>query len=151
MIKISTKGLYGLKALYELTRRYGGQPLRIRDMAEMHDMPVPFLEQIMYSLRKSGLVESRRGPHGGYVLARNPSHITIGDAVRVLDGPIATCECFQSGRAKRINSVRISSCPIAGVSKKLTERLEAAFDSITLEEAAQANLEIEGGTHDEHH
>jgi len=151
MIKISTKGLYGLKALYELTRHYGGEPIRIRDMAEMHDMPVPFLEQILYSLRKHGLVESRRGPNGGYILARNPSHITIGDAVRALDGPIAACECFQGGEAKRINSKRIRSCPISGVSKKLTEKLEAAFDSITLEEAAQAHLEIEGGTHDEHH
>ncbi|MBT4485219.1 MAG: Rrf2 family transcriptional regulator, partial [Candidatus Latescibacteria bacterium] len=66
MLKLSTKGLYGIKALYELASNYGDAPLNIREISRRHGMPVPFLEQVLHRLKQKGLVESRRGINGGY-------------------------------------------------------------------------------------
>src|SRR4030042_122137 len=94
MLKISTRGLYGIKALYELAHSYGNKPVNIREISNRHGMPVPFLEQVLHRLKRKGLVKSRRGINGGYLLSRPPDTITIGDAVRALEGPIALCDCL---------------------------------------------------------
>ena len=72
MLKLSNRGLYGVKALYELAIRYGGTPITIREISERHGLPVAFLEQVLHTLKKEKLVESHRGANGGYSLARDP-------------------------------------------------------------------------------
>ena len=87
-MQLSTRGRYGVRALYELARRYGQGPVPLREVAEAQNLPENYLEQLMAPLRKGGLVQSVRGAQGGYVLARDPAQITIADIVRLLDGPI---------------------------------------------------------------
>ena len=131
MLKLSNKGLYGLKALYELALNYGGAPLNIREISRRHNLPVPFLEQVLHTLKQSGLVESRRGVNGGYILSRDPGEITLGDVVRALEGPIALCNCLQHTDSDVFNR-RARRCVASHVYKELGSMVEYAFDSVTL-------------------
>jgi len=139
MLKLSNKGLYGIKALYELARNYGENPVNIREISERHGLPVPFLEQVLHQLKLEGLVKSRRGINGGYVLARSPEEITIGDAVRALEGPIALCEChIKEDTGEKIE--KELHCVTSNIYHKLGKRVEETFDSITLEELAREQV-----------
>jgi Rrf2 family protein len=133
MLKISNRGLYGIKALYELSRRFGGEPLTIREISDLQNLPVPFLEQVLNKLKREGLVEGRRGVNGGYVLARDPRDITIGDAVRALEGPIMLCDCSNHLDLKTIRR-RAKTCVTSGMNLKLSRVIEEAFDSMTIYE-----------------
>ncbi len=135
MLKMSTRGLYGIKALYELARRPGEEPVTIREISERHGLPVPFLEQVLNRLKRGGLVESRRGTNGGYRLSRAPEDITLGDAVRALEGPIALCDCLQreGGNPK---SNRAEGCVTSEIYRRLGHEVERAFDSVTLRDLA---------------
>ena len=139
MLKLSNKGLYGIKALFELARNYGEAPLNIREISKRHGLPVPFLEQVLHHLKRCGLVESRRGVNGGYILSRHPRDITIGDAVRALEGPIALCDCLQHSDSTEA-SKRAMNCVTSNVYKRLGKMVEEAFDSITLFELAEKNI-----------
>ena len=89
-VKVSTRGDYASRALLSLAlhaEREG--PTSVRDIAERTGLPQPYLEQILLALKGAGLVRSKRGVGGGYVLARSPDDITLGEIVSAVDGPIA--------------------------------------------------------------
>lgn len=85
-MKISSKGEYGLRALFDLTQHYGQKPRRSREIAETQNIAEDYLNQILITLRRADLVNSLRGPQGGHELARDPRQITLYDALRVLEG-----------------------------------------------------------------
>ena len=88
-MKVSTRGDYASRALLSLALHdEGGIPTSVRDVAERTGLPQPYLEQILLALKGAGLVRSKRGVGGGYVLARHPSEITLGQIVSAVDGPI---------------------------------------------------------------
>jgi len=88
-VKVSTRGDYASRALLSLSLHAAdGAPTSVRDMAERTGLPQPYLEQILLALKGAGLVRSKRGVGGGYVLARPPSEITLGQIVSAVDGPI---------------------------------------------------------------
>jgi Rrf2 family iron-sulfur cluster assembly transcriptional regulator len=88
---VSTRGDYASRALLSLAlhENEGGGPTSVRDIAERTALPQPYLEQILLALKGAGLVRSKRGVGGGYVLSREPASITLGDIVSAVDGPIA--------------------------------------------------------------
>jgi len=88
-VKVSTRGDYACRALLSLTLHPEQSPTSVRDIAERTALPQPYLEQILLALKGAGLVRSKRGVGGGYVLARNPADITLGDIVSAVEGPIA--------------------------------------------------------------
>ena len=91
-MKVSTRGDYASRALLSLALHMDGvtpTPTSVRDIAERTGLPQPYLEQILLALKGAGLVRSKRGVGGGYVLARPPSEITLGEVVSAVDGPIA--------------------------------------------------------------
>ena len=140
MLKLSTKGLYGIKALYELARNYGGEPLNIREISRRHKLPMPFLEKVLHRLKKSGLVTSKRGVHGGYQLSHHPKDVTLGDAIRALEGPIALCDCLQHTESTKIHQ-RITNCVTSEIYIKLSKILEDSFDSITFSDFSEKKPE----------
>jgi len=140
MLKLSNKGIYGIKALYELAHNYGEAPLNIKEISKRHNMPVPFLEQVLNCLKHNGLVKSKRGINGGYMLTRHPNDITIGDAVRALEGPIALCECLIHKDSLKSNK-RAMNCVTSHLYMNLSKKVERAFDSITLMELAGETVE----------
>ena len=88
-MKLTKKGEYGLRALLALALVYGRKTLSLRELSTRERLPVKFLEQIMMILRRARLVESVKGKHGGYSLARAPEEIILGEVIRVVDGPLA--------------------------------------------------------------
>ena len=89
-MKLSTRSTYGLRALVELGLTVGRGPVSASAIATSQDLSVAYLEQLLHRLKKQGVVISIRGPKGGYLLAKEPEQISIGEIVRVLDGPSAT-------------------------------------------------------------
>lgn len=88
-MRVSTRGDYASRALVSLSLHGSGEgPTTVRDIAEKTGLPQPYLEQILLSLKGAGLVHSKRGVGGGYVLARSPSDITLAEILRAVDGPI---------------------------------------------------------------
>ena len=90
MAGISTKGSYGLAAMYELAMFYGQGHLQIRDIAEKARIPSNYLELILATLRKDGLIQSVRGAGGGYLLAKPPAKIHIYEILFILEGELCT-------------------------------------------------------------
>ncbi|ADO58038.1 cysteine metabolism transcriptional regulator CymR [Paenibacillus polymyxa] len=88
-MKISTKGRYGLTIMMELAARFGEGPTSLKSIAEKNQLSEHYLEQLIAPLRNAGLVKSIRGAYGGYILANEPSGVTAGDIIRVLEGPIS--------------------------------------------------------------
>lgn len=93
MLRVSSKGRYGVKAVYELALHYGQGPLPVGAIAKSQSISEPYLEQLMASLKRSGIVDGVRGSQGGYQLSRDPAQISVGDIVRALEGPIALADC----------------------------------------------------------
>ena len=93
ILRLSTKGRYGLKAMFDLAVNHANEPISLKSVAERQNISEHYLEQIIADLRRSGLVRSVRGAYGGYYLARKPSEITIGDILRAVEGPIGLVDC----------------------------------------------------------
>ena len=94
----TTKAEYGVRLLVELGRSGTGDPVSLKAIAEAEGLPLAYLERIVALLKKSGLVESTRGAHGGYRLARPPETITMDEAVLALEGVVAPMSCFVDDR-----------------------------------------------------
>src|SRR3954470_11378874 len=93
----STKAEYGVRVLVELARRGSAHPVPLTEIAEANGLPLAYLEHLVARLRKAGLVESRRGARGGYMLARPAEEITMAEVVEALEGSIAPIECITEG------------------------------------------------------
>jgi Rrf2 family transcriptional regulator, cysteine metabolism repressor len=90
----STKAEYGVRVMVELARHEFGSPVPLAEIAEHDGLPLAYLEHLVARLRKAGLVDSRRGSRGGYMLARDPQQITMAEVVEALEGSIAPIECI---------------------------------------------------------
>lgn len=90
----SSKAEYGVRLMVELGRQEGERPTSLKAIAEAEDLPLSYLEHVVASLKRAGLVESSRGAHGGYRLARPPAEISMDEVVLALEGSIAPMECF---------------------------------------------------------
>ncbi len=131
-MKLSTKGKYGVRAVVEIARHYGQGPITIKEIAERQGISFSYLEQILHRLGKAGLIESVRGPSGGYLLARKPAELTVGDIVRVLEGPIALSHCLEPGESTECHQT--DDCVARMVWAKVGAKLEEALDSISFED-----------------
>jgi Rrf2 family protein len=111
----------------ELAKSYGERTLSLSEIASVEHMPLPYLEQLVSPLRRAGLIEGIRGAHGGYRLTRSPAEITVGEVVRILEGPDATApvECLAESYVDG-GCTRESAC----ASRPLWARLKAAFDAV---------------------
>lgn len=94
-MRITYKGDYALKTILDLTLHYGNGIVTIHDLAKRLDIPLKFLEQVLLDLKRGGFVESRRGKVGGYLLAKTPARIKLGEVVRFIDGPIEPITCVE--------------------------------------------------------
>lgn len=103
-MNISVKGDYALKAIFDLAYRGGGKPIKIADIAARQKIPQKFLELILAQLKQGGFVQSRRGVAGGYLLARPPDRIMVGEVLRFVEGPLSRVERGQraAGSSRRL-------------------------------------------------
>ncbi len=85
-VKLSSRSEYGIRALLELAQRRGQGPIQSREIAERQDIPDAYLNQLLLTLRKAGIVQSVRGPAGGHLLARAPERVTMAEVIGALEG-----------------------------------------------------------------
>lgn len=135
-MKLSTKGRYGVAAMYDLAMHYGQGPISLKSVAQRQGISEHYLEQLMGSLRKAGYVQSVRGAQGGYTLTREPNQITVGDIIRVMEGPTAPVDCLITGGCERD---RAGICVTRGVWAKVRDSIDQVLDSISLADLSRDN------------
>lgn len=133
-MRISTRGEYGVRAMFDLALHYGRGPISLRRIAERQLISEHYLEQLMRALRQAGLVVSSRGARGGYELARPPQEIKIGDIIRVLEGPITPLDCLDSHHGRGPYCGEPELCVLRNLWKSLQESMEQVLDNTTLED-----------------
>lgn len=136
-MKISTRGRYGLRLMVDLAMYATTDKVTLKEISKRQDISDKYLEQIMTTLNRAGLVKSTRGASGGYSLARPANEITVGEIFRVVEGSVVIVECAQDPTY----CDRISSCPTAFVWKKMKEAIEDVIDNITLQELCDKGIE----------
>ena len=141
----STKAEYGVRVMVELARRSGGDPIPLAEIAERGGLPLAYLEHLVARLRKAGLVDSRRGSRGGYMLARPPAEITMAEVVQALEGSIAPIECISQAPDGSIVCSRESDPGHACPTKLLWTRVRLAIVR-TLQETTLADLDLDLAT-----
>jgi Rrf2 family cysteine metabolism transcriptional repressor len=127
-MKLSTKGRYGLKAMYDLAVNRGA-PVAIKTIAQRQGISEAYLEQLVASLRKAGLVESLRGAQGGYTLAREPRNISIGEILTALEGKLSVTDCVGDAGCGNV-----CSCPSRGVFQRIQKSIDSVVNTMTLED-----------------
>ena len=133
---ISQKAKYALRALIALARAEDDKPVTIPDIAEAQSIPRKFLEQILLTLKHAGMVESRRGKAGGYLLLRKTDEITFGQVLRLIDGPLAPLPCLSRIAYRRCDDCEgESTCEIRHVFAEVTQATRDILDRATLADA----------------
>lgn len=130
-MKLSTKGRYGLMAMFELALEYGKGPIPLRSIAEKQGLSDNYLEQLFSVLRRHQLINSVRGAQGGYMLSRAPNEITAGDILRCLEGDIIPADCTSEDA---VECEKEDSCATKLVLVKLKNSIDNVIDSITLQD-----------------
>lgn len=131
MIRFSTRGEYGLRMMMDLARHFGAGPQALSEIARHESLPATYLEQLVSKLRKGGLVASRQGAHGGYELTRAPAEITVGQVMRILEGPISPMICATEGETELICERQVF-CSANLVWERVRDSVAQALDSLTL-------------------
>jgi len=135
----STKAEYGVRVMVELARHEVGTPVPLAEIAQHDGLPLAYLEHLVARLRKAGLVDSRRGSRGGYMLAREPELITMAEVVEALEGSIAPIECISQGPDGQIVCSRESDSSHVCPTKLLWTRVRFSIVR-TLVETTLADL-----------
>lgn len=141
-MKLSTKGRYGLKAMFELALHYGEGPIALKIIAESQDISEHYLEQLIAVLRKNGLATSVRGAQGGYLLNGNPKNITVGDVIRALEGDVAPSECVLDENTGKC--LKEDCCVTKNVWIKIRNSINEVIDSITLQDMVDDFIKTNG-------
>jgi Rrf2 family protein len=134
-MRISKRTDYALRALFTLVDHYRGAPIPIRELARRNDVPKRFLEQIMLDLKTEGWVDSVAGIRGGYLLAKSPERITMGEIVRHFDGVLAPIECVSVKGYKRCSQEPV--CRFRRVFLDTRNYIAGVMDRATLAEVAK--------------
>ena len=128
-MKLSARERTGLRAMVELARHHGDGPVSLNEVARIEGLPYRYLEQIAGSLRRAGLLESVRGAHGGYLLARVPTDISIGDILRAVEGSLMSVDCIGTDGSC---CIREPVCATKAVYQIVFDRLSETLDHTSL-------------------
>lgn len=128
IIKISTKGRYGLRAIIYIGLYEDESPIPMTEIAQREKISKEYLEQILFPLKKAGLIRSRRGPKGVYMLAEDPKEVTAGDILRILEGSLEPVKCAK----KEFNCEQQEECVVIEVWQHLSDEIHDTLNSYTL-------------------
>ncbi len=147
-MKVGSRGDYGLRALVFLAVKAESGPVQIHSIAESQEIPEDYLRQLLVTLRSAGLVKSVRGPHGGYLLARPPAEISMGEVIDVLEGAPALMRCRhldEGGPRCKL----LAGCEIRAEWRRAAEQMQACLHRTSLAElvAPARAQEGERGVH----
>jgi Rrf2 family protein len=132
---VSQKCQYALRATFELAKHYGQGPVKVAEIAEAEAIPVRFLEVILGELKQGGFVESRRGREGGYLLARPPHELTVGQVLRFVEGPVGPVGCV-AGDPKELCPLHVD-CVFLSMWEKVSAAVSSVYDSTTFQDLVE--------------
>jgi len=135
-MRLSRRSEYGLRALTDLVRHDGDAPIPLTSLATRNRLPAKFLEQIMATLKHAGIVRTTLGTHGGYALAADPSAVSIGRIIRLLDGALAPLPCVSLRYYEPCSCPDESSCSLRDVMIDVRDAMLEILDQETLAQLA---------------
>ena len=141
-LRFSTRSEYGLRALLDLAIHGNGAPITANAIAERQEMPLHYLEQLLSSLKKAGIVRSTRGPRGGFELARSPTEVNLYEIIACLEGGVIPADCLNEGGAAVCNL--ISVCAVRNVWKRVADAIAGTLLALTLDDVRQEQVELQG-------
>jgi len=141
-MKMSTRGRYGLRAMLELARCFGDEPLMMGTLAEREGLSRKYLHALLTGLKSAGLVRSVRGAGGGFVLARDPSEIKLNEVLSALEGSLCLVDCV----ADKERCDRAEQCTARPLWQELSGAIENVLDNVTLEDLVAQKIEVRSET-----
>jgi Rrf2 family protein len=130
---LTAKGKYGLKALVHLAALGPGETTQASDIAQTNNIPKKFLDAILGDLRNAGLIHSKKGPGGGYALARKAAAIKVGNVIRTLDGPLAPIACASRTAYQPCRDCRdVKTCSVRLTMTKVRDAMSEILDTLTI-------------------
>ena len=129
-MKLSTRSRYGVRLLFELALNYKKGYMLLKEISEKQNISEKYLSNIVVLLRSANLVNSARGAHGGYMLAKNPSEITLKEVVYILEGQSYLIECINNNKICNRNNL----CPSQEIWKDLDKVISKFLESVTLQD-----------------
>jgi Rrf2 family protein len=141
-MKISKKGEYALKALIELAINYdkGIGVTLIHDIANHENIPPKYLEHILLNLKNGGILVSKRGVGGGYTLSKPPSEISLGEILRMVEGPLAPLNCVS--KSAHVNCLQETYCGLYSIMLEVRDAIANIVDNISLKDVANRTLDL---------
>ena len=138
-MKVSTKGRYALRMMYDMAINDNGSAMPLKDIAKRQNISIKYLEQIVILLNRAGFVKSVRGAQGGYRLAHEPEFYTVGMILRLTEGSMAPVACLDD----EVNQCpRANQCPTLFVWEELDKAVKSVIDRITLRDIIQHGQEM---------
>lgn len=144
-MKLSTRGRYGVRALFELARQQGQGPVPINVLASHQEISAKYLEQLLIPLKAAGLVTSVRGARGGYLLAHRPEDISLYQIVAVLEGPLTVVECVENPDVCQ----RQGGCAVHLLWDEMSVKLKEFLSGVSLADLLRRSREAECEVKDE--
>jgi len=129
-LQLTKKASYGLIAVFELAGSPTGDPVSASAIAGRYDLPAPFVEKILHRLKQSGLVESKQGRSGGYVLAKEPSRVSVREVLEALDESLDLVGCLGTDDCCDLTSI----CPTKSAWGTINRRFHALLEDLTLDD-----------------
>jgi Rrf2 family protein len=136
-MRVSMKVEYGVRALIDLAHYYGEGPISNQVIATRHSIPLPFLDQVMATLRRAGIVRSIRGPFGGHALIRDPADVSLIEAVHALEGSLAPIGCLDNRSSCPLGT----DCTLMPVWQRIEDATTAILSGISILDLAQSEKE----------
>lgn len=145
-MRLTTKTRYGVRAMFDIAYHAEAQPgvaAQAKEIARREDIPLRYLEQIFQDLKRAGLVESKRGPRGGYYLKRPPDEISLSDVVVALQGPVSEMFVVERAAAEENNSQEVCSRHVtAALWKELADQVAGWLQSMTIADLVKRGIDL---------
>ena len=136
-MRLTTKSRYGARAIFDIAYHSTGMPVQIKDISKRQEIPPRYLEQIFQKLKKANIVKSIRGPGGGYILAKEPDRITVGDIIQAMREPIDPVFCVEGENENPKKCSRTEECVTRLVWEEAGEKITEFFDSVTISDLCE--------------
>lgn len=136
-MKVSTRGRYAIRIMLDISMNGGDGPVSFKEVSQRQDISVKYMEQIGSMLTRAGFLRSVRGAHGGYCLVNKPSEYSIGDILRVTEGPLSPVSCLEGGDG---TCDRRNDCITYPLWEKLNAAIYEVVDNITLQDLIDEDI-----------
>src|SRR6266852_1064780 len=141
-MRLTMRSDYGAHAVIELARRFGQGPVQCAEIAASQKIPESYLDQLLSSLRRVGIVHSVRGPHGGHELARDPRQLTLGDIVTALEGPVVPHEFVHEPASDAEGTDWWAACAVRNAWLDAAQASQRVLDRTTIQDLLEQQVNI---------